>query len=389
MAPRTTVECAMKRLSLRAPARAILGLSLLALLGAGCGAHPQPAHTIDPLSPLSAVVLPDLPIWTDPYHDPEDSKIFFDIDALMQRYDLSRLQATELQYHVREQLRAHQSELPAAFEHALQQVRAQDFFSGADPQRLASARFIVVFDLDETLLEQGRAQRVPDDCRDFGYTEKESSGEEGPRNVKLNPDWQPLFEQIRGQGGAIVLFSANIDERTRKVLQTWQWEGKSLLEHPDIVGRFSNSHLSRTRHYGKPGPNDPAPPTRPIAEPSKDLRLFDETLTRVVLLDDNPLRVFQYRNLRWIPKFRAKHHCAAQGPQRAIAQEGLKRFQEELTEALGWLDAHEGATFKRAFLPYTFNGSHALKALLEMTDLDREQAMALIRSQPQLVEVDL
>lgn len=379
-------------------------LAAAALLTQACGSAPETSTLEGTPDPLAAVAIPDLDPWTDKYHDPEDPKRFMDLHALMQAHGLSRLQAAELQNHLRDLARAHHAkagnpgDYQAWFDEALKRVKANQFESGLSAEKLAKARFVVVFDLDETLLEQGDNRKVPDDCRDFTYTEVGYDGKPGPRNVKLNPGWQATFERIRALGGGIALFSANIDDRTAKVVNAWQWEGKPLASHPDILGWMSNSHLTQSRHFNDPkvngaydrsaNPDGAQRPPRPIIEPSKDLRLFDEDLQRVILVDDNPLRVFQYKNLRWLPKFKAKAVCGSEPNRKAEAERGLTRVTAEITEAVGWLDTHPSATFAQAFLPYSLNGVHAVRALEELGGLSHDQAMAAVRADPGLVEED-
>lgn len=379
---------------------ALAALSTLACGGPPTGTLPGAADVLAP------VTLPDLDTWTDKYHDPEDPKRFFNLPALMQAHGLSRLQAVEVQNHFRDLARAHHArhgnagDVQAHFDAAVERAKKGQFESRLDPVKLAAARFIVVFDVDETLLQQGDSRYVPDDCRDFTYTEPGPDGKPAPRNVKLNPAWQTTFERVRALGGRIALFSANVDARTETVLRAWQWEGKPVLEHPDIAGWMSNSHLTQSPFVRDPKnaegqydraahPDGPQRPPRPIVEPSKDLRLFDESLSRVILVDDNPLRVFQYRNLRWLPKFRATALCGADATRKTQAARGLIRVTAELTEAVGWLDTHPEASFAQAYLPYTLNGAHAVKALMELNNLTLDQALAAVRAQPELVEEDL
>jgi hypothetical protein len=111
-------------------------------------------------------------------------------------------------------------------------------------------------------------------------------------------------------------------------------------------------------------------------------------LQRVILVDDNPLRVFQYKNLRWLPKFRAKAVCGAEANRKVAAERGLVRVTAEITEAVGWLDTHPNATFAQAYLPYTLNGVHAVRALEELVGLSHDQAIAAVRADPSLVEED-
>lgn len=251
-------------------------LWLAGLLGCG-GAPAVVAQVGDPPDPLTAVTIPALPNWTARY-TPEgsDDPRAFQIEALMATHGLSRLQAVELQNHFRDLNRAEPSGDPTAqFGEALARVQRGDLESGLDPKALQAAPFIVVFDLDDTLYDQYRTSA---DCADVTYVQADGK----PRYIKFTPGWDTTIKAIRAAGGLVVLFSANLDEPTLENLRHATLDGAPLLGHPDIAGVLTNSHLvQQTKHEG-PGRENPTK-GRPVLEPSKDLRVLDESLERVIL----------------------------------------------------------------------------------------------------------
>ena len=94
------------------------------------------------------------------------------------------------------------------------------------------------------------------------------------RHVLLHPHWLSLFTGIRELGGAVVIFSANLDHVVHAVLDGWRLDaGTRLLDSDLIDGVLTNSHLVRL----------PAAKSRSaVVKLSKDLRIFDEQLERVI-----------------------------------------------------------------------------------------------------------
>ena len=122
-----------------------------------------------------------------------------------------------------------------------------------------------------------------------------------------------------------------------------------------------------------------------MAEPSKDLRLLDETLERVIIVDDNPLRLFQFDNVRSFKMFDADAWCAVRGGSdladdaavRAMFDQALTVVGDEIEESLRWSRRH-GAPFAHAYLPYADKGRLAVDALVA-AGLSRADAIALVR----------
>ncbi len=340
--------------------------TLIALIW-GCGASPDP---------LAAYTIPEVPEWTDRYADstPGDPR-YFNISALMAAHDLTRLQAVELQNHYRDLSRAGGGEPEGWFATALGRARAGTFESGLDPARLAGAPFIVVFDLDDTLFDQYRAGP---ECADIRFTGRGGK----PRHILRVPGWEAAFQRIREAGGEVAFFSANLDETVQEALAHWEVDGKSVAE--GVAGVLSNSHLVRQEKSEGPGAENPRK-GHPVVEASKDLRLFDEKLERVVIVDDNPTRLFQLRNVRWFKKFHADQYCAADGELKGAYDKAMEAVVDEIVEAADYAKAN-GITFAAAFLPYSLVGQTTVRTLMETHGWDEPTAVAWVREHPKTVD---
>ncbi len=348
---------------------------------AGCGAAPDAATSGDPAL-LAAVSLPDLPDWTDRFADTNVGDVrFFAIEPLMHAHGLSRLDAVEVQNHYRDLTRATPAiDRGAAFAEALARVKGGDRESGLDPAALAAAPFIVVFDLDDTLWDQ---VRPGPGCGDVEF---EGAGGK-TRRIRMVPGWQDAIHRITALGGVVVLFSANLDDPTRDALAHITLDEAPLLGHPLIAGVLTNSYLVRQSKHEGPGAQSPHR-GQPVLEGSKDLRLFDEGLTRVIIVDDNPTRLFQPANARLFKKFHGDVACAGEGAARVAYDRALKVVVDEIADAAAFGEGH-GVPFAQAYLPYTIVGRVALDFLVEAGGLERDAAVAALREHPEWVDARL
>lgn len=384
--------------------RALLSLSLLCV---ACGGAPPPPPTPPtvggptrgelaeqllgcPVAPdlappeVAAHTLPPVPCWTNKYVDRIDENVrYFNLSGLMRAHGLSRLQAVELQNHYRDLMRAEPGrDKAAAFATALDRVQAGQFESGIDPAALAAAKFIVVFDLDETLYDQRKATA---DCADASF-EVQSGGEAKPKHIKMVPGWQEAIAKIRDLDGLVVLFSANLDDSTLENLSKIMLDGVPLTESSAIAGIMTNSYLTQQSTLEPPGTAEAPWKGQPVFEPSKDLRHFDESLERVILVDDNPLRFFQFRNSRTFQKFHADQLCGAADPELRAAYAGaMPAVVAEIEESVAWMKGNPGATFATAYLPYSDLGAVTLRFLTDTRGWDRARAIAYIRANPGVV----
>ncbi len=366
----------------------LVGLAAMALAGSS-GCHPagtttapavtsdavDPSPTPDPSSELAAMTLPSRPDWADKYAGSAPDERFFDIAALMDAHGLSRAHAVELQNHFRDLTRAQpDGDRETQYAEALRRAQAGVFEDGRDLSRLAQAPFIVVFDLDETLYDQHiRDPKLAATCRDFTAPR----GDGRTRNIKLNPGWADAIHRIHARGGAVVIFSANVDDTCYRNAAAWELDGKPLLEHPAIAAFLTNSHLVlQPKHAGSP-----------VVEPSKDLRIVDPTLQKTIIVDDNPRRLFQFRNVRTYKKFLAEPYCTSADPAVAAAHDrGLAVVVEEIEDALDYMESHPGTGFAHAYLPYTTLGRLAVQWLRQGATMSEAAAIEHLRAHPQLAD---
>lgn len=348
--------------------------ALLTALIAGCGATP-------PADPLASVSVPARPDWMDKYATLNTGDMrFFNISAVMTTYGLSRLQAVELQNHYRDASRDQPKGDPESW---LATARAaldkEGFESGIDAKALAAARFIVVFDLDDTLYDQYYDGR----CHDVTFARAKGGK---PVHIKMVPGWSSAIRRINDLGGKVVIFSANRDTPTRENLEHIKLDGVPLLGHPLIAGVMTNSYLIvQSKHEGK-GAANPLK-GRPVIDPAKDLRLFDESLGKVIIVDDNPTRLFQLKNTRLFKKFHGDHYCSADDAALNQAWDAaLPRVISEIEDTLAWMDAGSDRSFAQGYLPYSMLGRVAFDALVQGAQMSPAEAIAHLRAHPELVD---
>lgn len=323
---------------------------------------------------LARMTLPARPVWMDKYAGSSPDERFFDIAALMQTHGLDRAAAVELQNHFRDLTRKDpDGERGAQYAEALRRAKAGEFEDGRDPARLRAAPFIVVFDLDETLYDQGIADAaVAKACHDL---EVPVEGKE-PRFIRLTPGWADAIHRIDALGGEVVLFSANLDDVTWANLRAWTLDGVPIHQHPAVAAVMTNSHLVL----------QPKQAGQPVVEPSKDLRIVDPELSRAIIVDDNPLRLFQFRNVRVFKKFQADVACVTKDAAAARAYErALKGVVDEIEESVRYTKAHPGVGFAQAYLPYTTLGQLAVD-WLRAAGQSENKAISYLRAHPELAD---
>ena len=110
--------------------------------------------------------------------------------------------------------------------------------------------------------------------------------------IQAVPGWIEAIKKIVALGGKVVLFSANLDDTTLENLEHMKIDDVPLTKNPLISGIMTNSHLIQQEKTEPPGSHMTPRKGRPVIEPSKDLRHFDPSLERVIIVDDNPLRLF-------------------------------------------------------------------------------------------------
>ncbi|MEQ9319178.1 MAG: hypothetical protein RIF41_08455, partial [Polyangiaceae bacterium] len=104
-----------------------------------CSEAPTEAPILPDTAPsaLDLVTVAQRPDWTDKYaHLNEGDMRFFDIDGLMERYELSRAAAVELQNHYRDLSRAGEGNEEDWFRVALDRAKRGEFEDRRDVETL-------------------------------------------------------------------------------------------------------------------------------------------------------------------------------------------------------------------------------------------------------------
>ena len=364
--------------------RALSGLLAVSLLA--CAATPPAINS--PASPtknatasagqseLDRYTIPPPPDWMDRYANTDlgTDVRFFRIARLMTDFGLSRFAAVEVQNHYRH-LTARGVAHEAAWQQALIEARAGHFRSGVDADKLRSAPFIVVYDLDETLYQAfyKSGARGPA-YRDISF---QSRGHEV--FIKLRPGWQRAIARIHELGGLVMLFTARSDDVAEGAAEGWFVDGQPIRK---VVDGFCSKSCMVMQEKSDGDP---------ILTASKDLRIFDEKLERVIIVDDNPRRVVQHSRQRLIKKFQAdpyleiKNGAAGSSPLTLSFEATLPLVVREIEESVDYMKTHAGTPFARAYLPYTMLGQVAAEAL-RGAQLSEGAARAYIRENPSYVD---
>ena len=340
---------------------------------------PAPPVSAEPTPTLvDSVAIPARPDWTDKYAGsvPGEQRRM-NVSKIMERWGLDRQQAIEVQNLYLDATRAEPAgDRDAQLEAVAQRVRAGEFETPRRVEAIAKADFVVVFDLDETLYDQ---YGVEADCADL-HVPREGKG---AKEIRLNPAWKTTIERIHRLGGAVVVFSANLDSTNLENLGVWILDEKPLYAADKISGLLTNSHL--VQQEASEGVSDPRKGS-PVQEPSKDMRQFDEELNRVILVDDNPDRTFQPRNLRVFKKFDGQAYCDAKDKKVKKAYErSLTVVGDEIEESIAYARKAK-VPFVQAYAPYTAIGRVALDWLVDGAGMSKKRAIAHLRTNPELID---
>ena len=194
--------------------------------------------------------------------------------------------------------------------------------------------------------------------------------------------------RVKALGGSVVLFTAKVDFMADPLFDRWTIEsdGEEVLVRDFVDGLFTNNHLVlQPRGKGQP---------RALTA-TKDLRIIEEALTKTVIIDDNPARIMQFDNLRYLPKW----YPVEQGrggpgvPENIYAAprpDRLLNCIDEIEESLQYAEAHN-VTLAEAFLPYSYSGRHITSELAQRSfegrffSGDGRDAVTFVREHPELV----
>ncbi len=364
-------------------AAGIAGTLALLLLAGACTTDGEriSRHASSRTLRASAYVL-QLPLWTNPYAAEPGNPIYLDIDRVMKDAHLSRLQAVEVQNQMKDAfldlyeqrdcaptrsanpntLQGRRAcfapaDVQRVFEASLQSVRSGHVECGWSEAKRHGARFILALDMDATALDEDRRTHV----------------------IRNAPGLGPFLVGVQDAGGVIVLFSARPDRQVRRILAHWQVE---TAHGPQPTRSFfaavlTNHHLTVGTHLSG---------AHTWSTPSKDLRILDEDLGKIVLLDDNPRRVVQSNRLRMIRKWRPRpgdDSLEPTGkPHAAFYEQRFEVVLHDLVDAADYAKAYD-VPFAQAFLPFTQSGETVWRDLAENAfHGDRDRARRYLQAHP-------
>lgn len=259
-----------------------------------------------------------------------------------------------------------------AFHKALERVKKFDFESGLNPEKLKKAPFIIVVDVDETLLQQYyRSWKKGEKYYDYMVKFKDGKS----KGVSFAPGWQKLMKRVKELGGLFIIFSANKDTTIWSIVNTAKVGKLTLAQASD--GVMTNSYLTmQSKYEGRR--------MRPISNPSKDLRNLDYRLSKTIIIDDNPKRIVQHDRLRLTKKYHADKYFSKDVAKKAYEKQ-LDVVLHEIEESLAYSKKHK-IPFAKAYLPYTQLGNVAVKWLVESKVFTKAKAIDFLRKNPYFVD---
>ena len=323
-------------------------------------------------APVASVTQPyalePLPAWAN---DVLGADRFLDIDRVMKGERLDRRQAVEFQAIFRGKVDEGQTRL-SAFEEARAAIRKGETASGWKPVVWTKAsEFLLVLDMDETLLQQWYASGKQG-FADLKEIEADGSGAKdaptSPRTVKFAPHAEDFIRKIRKDPHCrgVVIYTGKVSRAANDIVD--RWTDTHLVD-----GVFSRDHLVMGSKN---------------AVPSKDLRIFDPDLQHVLLVDDNPARVLQPKNLRAQPKFDADRYFRASNENDTQVKGYYEALfgivGEEITESAQASD-RLGIPFSQAFLPYSYPGERVVRVLSRIQRA-RDHAIDFARMHPEFLD---
>jgi len=320
--------------------------------------------------------------------------------SLMLKDGYSRLEAIEIQNQMKDLLDAnpdflaaeeaglstaliqnHDTLVLAALQKAVYRVKNEKVFeSGFVPQKLQGHEFYAVFDMDETLLEHWyQSGEKGSKYYDFKLSTLDSILRpplRSPDYVSMTPGWEKALQEIVKIPGCkgVLVFTAKEDQSSLALIDQLKIGGQPFRRF--LKGVFTRNHLVRDSKSVKL---------------SKDLRMIDETLEHVVLVDDNPTRIFpeQQKNLREFPKYNADLYLAAResgkDPQaKRFFENLLPLVVQELSESVKY-SQNKKISFASAFYPYSMEASAELITLISQ-GYSVQDARELMRVRPKMFE---
>jgi hypothetical protein len=275
----------------------------------------------------------------------------------------------------------HDAMVLQALQQAIDKVKKDKYFeSGFVPKPLKEHEFYAVFDMDETLLvhwyQSGEKGQAYYDVKGLVLDSILRPPLISPDYVSMTPGWEKALLDISKIPGCqgVLVFTAKEDRASHDLIGKLKIGGKPFKSF--LKGVFSRNHLVRDNKSVKL---------------SKDLRMIDESLKHVVLIDDNPTRVFpeQQKNLRELPKYNADVYLnskvTGKDPvARNFFEKLLPTVVRELQDSAKYAQAQK-ISFGSAFYPYSMEASSERLTLLEQ-GYTLDQAHTLLRTRPNLFE---
>ena len=325
-------------------------------------------------SKQSSYVLASPPAW----YKAAVKRPFVDVEMLMKK-GFTRLEALELQRSALDDVKSKSVSFQEALDEAMSDFkRGKPGKSGFLPlENLQKGDFIVAFDLDETMLVQWNKmldedEKYRDICTgvsDTNFTEDLVSS----KCVKFVPGWERMFKRLSALSGfrGVVFYSAKDDKATDAIVDSWIYEGKPVRSF--ILGSFSRSYLTKGEK---------------VFLASKDLRIIDESLEHVIMIDDNPSRLFQARNVRVFPKYNGDNYLKAKyqtNDQKVLSYYELL-MDEVFEEIMNSAEYAKGANvgFVEAFYPFSQAGAYCTRMIQDTLGYSKKRAADFYRANPDL-----
>lgn len=209
------------------------------------------------------------------------------IEKLMADYSLTRLQAVEVQALLRRFTKVPNDQ---QFEGAIDLVKQGQTLSGLNVEKMQAAKFVVVLDVDGTLLDQDSKTGFIDGVHKASFLLDGSQ----VNNVAINDGAIELIRRSRELGASVILFSRNNDILIHTIMDKIEVDGASLRDMVD--GVLTSSHMTV--------PGDETDRSRYLSFSKvirKDLSIFE--VERILIVDDDPEYVLQKDKVRVVSPF--------------------------------------------------------------------------------------
>ncbi|MDP7423191.1 MAG: hypothetical protein QGH40_15030, partial [bacterium] len=199
---------------------------------------------------LSEVVLKTVPEWVN-LKGFVEPRVPLDVRLLAKKEGMSLREAVEVQNHFYDLVmsKGNKATLEENFQGALSRILSgnnvyENVWQQAEIDR---ARFIVVFDLDDTLINQyysvwKKGEGNWDIQLKEVDLEKEKKRKFTNNFIKLTPGWKETITRIKKLGGAVIFFTAKNDWMSQKIFAKWKYDESTHLSEK-IDGFMTKHHL--------------------------------------------------------------------------------------------------------------------------------------------------